>query len=213
MPIKHQKQAKHKNANNGRAAQAIAAEAGRIMAQEGVTDFQQAKMKARDRLHFPKDTPLPANHEIQQARDDYLSLFTPEQQLQFRRIEMMHNAIDAMEFFHQFQPKLVAEFLLHPVSPQGKIELHLQATDPEALAHFLLHHQIPFTQKEKTVTFGINDSCQIPVFSFEGDGQQYSLSLFSHKQIRKSVKNRSGTAPLHRINVGEADKWLRRNTP
>lgn len=193
------------------ASAAIAVEAGRIMAEEGIVDFRIAKLKARERLRLPKDAPLPSNQEVRLACDAHLSLFTPEEQLLSRRLSMMKDASAAMAFFRDFNPKLVVEFLHHPIASETPIELHLEATNPEAIAHFLQQHRIPFEQTENQTRFGPNDTSLVPAFRFEDDQQKYVLLAFSRTLMRKTPKNLAGSGPLARMSQSETDKWLSRS--
>ena len=189
----------------------IADEAGRIMADEGVQDFRQAKLKARDRLKAGKDVPLPSNQEIQLARDKHIALFTPHEQILAQRHKMMEIAAEAMEFLQHFKPRLVADFLNHPVSSHTIIELHLQASGPEALAHFLIEQAIPFEQQEKLVHFGSNTSITVPALNLQVDDQLFRLVLFTETQHRQTPRDLNGKGAQYRINQKQVSEWLALN--
>ena len=53
----------------------LAADAARIMAEEGVRDFHAAKRKAAARLGLPETKHLPGNDEVDSALQEYLRLF------------------------------------------------------------------------------------------------------------------------------------------
>src|SRR3970040_2866930 len=55
--------------------QHIATDAARIMAEEGVRDFQSAKRKAAARLGLPETRHLPGNDEVDSALQEHLRLF------------------------------------------------------------------------------------------------------------------------------------------
>ena len=181
------------------------------MAEEGVHDFRKAKLKARDRLKLSKDVPLPANHDVQLAMNDYLLLFTPEDHIQARRLRMMDMARDAMNFFRHYKPKLVADFLSHAVSKDAIIELHLQTQSPESVAHFLHEHDIPFEQQEKQIQFGTNDSTVVPVFKLLADNQPFNLIIFTEIQARQSPRNTITGIAQYRINAADINAWLKTN--
>lgn len=195
-------------AQSNRIQSEIAVEAGRIMAEEGVQDYRHAKLKARDRLRFGKDVPLPRNQDVQLARDKHLMLFTPQEQVVARRHKMMKLASEAMGFFQLFKPRLVADFLNHPISTGAEIELHLEAIGPEEIAQFLHQHRIPFVQREKLVHFGTNDALSVPAFHFEDDEQAYILMTFTTIQMRKPPRRSTGGDTQHRISKTQAEKWL-----
>lgn len=195
-------------AQGSRAQAEITVEAGRIMAEEGVRDYRQAKLKARDRLRLEKDVPLPRNQDVQLARDKHLTLFTPQEQIVAQRHKMMKLASEAMDFFQPFKPRLVADFLDHPVNADAEMELHLEAIGPEEIAQFLQQHYIPYEQREKQVHFGTNDTLSVPSFHFEDDEQTYMLLIFTTVQMRKPPRRSSNGDSQHRINRAQTEKWL-----
>lgn len=179
----------HKPAQRLKLTAAIASEAGRIMANEAVEDFHTAKLKARDRLGLGKDAPLPSNREVQQARDQHLQLFTPPEQLVDFSETKLRNAIEALEFFSQFQAKLVADFLDHPVSSSETLELHLQSDNVEAVALLLDDHALPYEQALSSVRLGQHNFASVPVFSLTVDHQDYNVLVFSSTQIRQAPRD------------------------
>ncbi|MBE9515792.1 MAG: hypothetical protein IME93_02320 [Proteobacteria bacterium] len=207
------KKNQHKNtsrstAQSNRIQAEIAAEAGRIMAEEGVQDFRQAKLKARDRLRLGKDVPLPSNQAIQLAHDEHLTLFTPQEQILARRYKIMKAAAEAMEFLQQFKPRLVADFLEHPVTRDTTIELHLETSGPEVIAHFLQQHQLPFKQTEKQIRFGTNDAPLVPEFNFEADENSFSLTILNTIQSRQSPRAAGMDTGQHRMSLSQVMQWL-----
>ena len=75
----------------------LAHEAARLMAESGIRDYHQAKLKAAERLGIHDDASLPRNREIEDALREYQRLFQGDVQagLQQRR----EAALRAMEFF------------------------------------------------------------------------------------------------------------------
>ena len=55
--------------------QHLAFEAARLMAEGGIRDYHQAKLKAAQRLGIHDDASLPRNCEIDEALRDYQRLF------------------------------------------------------------------------------------------------------------------------------------------
>src|SRR5690606_29443876 len=53
----------------------LAHEAARLMAESGIRDYHQAKLKAADRLGIHDDASLPRNREIEDALREYQRLF------------------------------------------------------------------------------------------------------------------------------------------
>src|SRR5688500_19088266 len=58
----------------------LAHEAARLMAEGGIRDYHQAKLKAAERLGIHDDASLPRNREIEDALREYQRLFHGEAQ-------------------------------------------------------------------------------------------------------------------------------------
>ncbi len=128
--------------------QAIARAAARIMAEQGVDDFLAAKQKAAAQLGLSRRTALPGNDEIAAALREHLALFggRPWREALDRHFAA---AIEAMEFFGDFAPRLagpLAEGLAHRHSP---VVLHVFSDDPEAPLRLLLDRRIPYQLSER----------------------------------------------------------------
>ena len=90
--------------------QRLAHEAARLMAEGGIRDFHQAKLKAANRLGIHDDASLPRNREIEDALREYQRLFVGEAHtLGVRRRRPA--ALRAQEFFHDFSPRVVRPVL------------------------------------------------------------------------------------------------------
>ena len=59
----------------------LATEAARLMAEGGIRDFHQAKLKAAQRLGIRDDASLPRNREIEDALRQYQRLFLGEEEV------------------------------------------------------------------------------------------------------------------------------------
>ncbi|MFL6654822.1 MAG: hypothetical protein ACJ8KA_08525, partial [Sulfurifustis sp.] len=133
--------------------QRIAAEAARIMAEEGVSDFQMAKRKAAARLNLSEVRNLPGNDEVQAALSEHLRLFHHAETSRHAE-RLRHIAVDAMQFLAQFEPRLVGPVLSGTVTSSSDIQLHVSADAPEQVGFFLQEHQIPFRLAERRMRFG-----------------------------------------------------------
>ena len=81
----------------------IASAAARLMAEDGITDYVQAKRKAAQGLGLPENTRLPDNAEVEAELRSYQRLFQDEAQRQ--RIDHLRKvAREIMSLIQRFNP-------------------------------------------------------------------------------------------------------------
>lgn len=137
--------------------QLIAQEAARLMYEEGVREYRDAKRKAGRRYGAEKalslGSHLPTNAEIHAELQRLLALHgekvLPERLLHLRLI-----ALRQMEFFEPFRPHLVGSVLSGAVTEQSDIDLHLFAESSEEVEDYLWAQDIPFEQEVVTIRHG-----------------------------------------------------------
>ena len=88
----------------------LAHEAARLMAEGGIRDFHQAKLKAAARLGIHDDASLPRNREIEDALREYQRIFLGQGQARALR-QRREAAVRALEFLAPFEPRLVGPVL------------------------------------------------------------------------------------------------------
>src|SRR5690606_28568032 len=84
----------------------LAHEAARLMAEGGIRDYHQAKLKAATRLGIHDDASLPRNREIEDALREYQRLFLGASHRAALRLRR-EAALRALEFFAGFDARLV----------------------------------------------------------------------------------------------------------
>ena len=125
----------------------IAREAARLMYEEGVREYRDAKRKAAKRFGPEKalslGSHLPSNAEIHQELHRLIKCYEkdvlPQRLLKLRLI-----ALKWMEFFSSFSPYLVGSVLSGVVTERSDIDIHLFAEDPEEVESFLGERNIAF---------------------------------------------------------------------
>ena len=187
--------------------QRITIEAARIMAEEGVRDFQAAKRKAASRLALGDTRHLPTNEEIQQALQQHLALFHGHTLADdVRRLRQL--ALDAMHFLAAFEPRLVGAVLSGAVTRESEIQLHLRAEAPEQIDWFLREHGIPFRQFERRVRFGGERLQTIPSYRFTADEVPVELYVFRPEQAREAPLSPVDGKPMSRASLKEVEGLL-----
>ncbi len=187
--------------------QHIAADAARIMAEEGVRDFQTAKRKAAARLGLPETTHLPGNDEVDSALQEYLRLFHAGRLTQsVNRLRGL--AAEAMLFLAKFEPRLVGPVLSGTVTSATSIELHLTADSPEEIGFWLQEHGIPYQQADRRLRFGGERHETFPSYSFTADGVPVELCVFGHREARETPLSPVDGKPMKRANLREVENLM-----
>lgn len=188
--------------------QKIILEAARIMAEEGVRDFQSAKRKAAHRLSLPEDKNWPGNAEIEAALKQHLALFQKDWP---RTVQgLREEALEAMALLEQFAPKLVGEVLSGAVTRFPEIQLHLAAPAPEDLGLFLTAHNIPFDLEDRRLRYNDDRVVQVPVFRFLAGDTRFALYVLSLEAIRELPLSPVDGRPMHRASRRELEALLGR---
>lgn len=178
----------------------LAQEAARIMAREGVRDFGVAKRKAAQRLSLPLSGAMPSNVEIDAALREYQRLFMSEDQPQ-RLLELRRCAIDAMEFFGRFRPRLVGAVLRGTAGEHSGVTLHLFADTPEDVVLFLMEQQIPYDEYERRFRLNGNGHQQYPAYRFAADDIDVELVVFPSDSERQAPWSPVDGKPMQRADV------------
>lgn len=154
--------------------QLVAEEAARLIYNEGYRDYRLAKQKATQRLGASQKSHLqPTNEEVQQALKTYIQLFEAEEQAQILN-QHRQIALEAMEFLHEFAPKLTGAVANETASPLSAVTIHLRPDTPESILFFLDEHNIPFQEQEKRISFG-KTTIDCPVFRLYADNVEVEL--------------------------------------
>ena len=195
----------------GRAAEAmvrqkIVIEAARIMAEDGVRDYQSAKRKAAHRLNLPEDKNWPGNAEIEAALKQHLELFQKDSHAVVR--ELRATALEAMSLLRDFSPKLVGEVLSGAITRFPEVQLHLAAPAPEDLGLFLDSQGIPYVMEERRLRYNDARTVLVPVFRFVAGETGFALYVLSPEAIRELPVSPVDGRPMHRAGIREVEELL-----
>lgn len=180
--------------------------AARIMAEEGVRDFQLAKRKAAQRLSLPETRNWPGNVEIERAFEAHLLLFHPE--LPELRDRLRRAAAEAMRFLAEFEPRLVGAVLSGWVTRFSVVQLHVVASTPEDFSLFLDQSAIPSEQVEKKMRFGGDRVAVVPTFQFVADDVPLDVSVFDPLLRREAPLSPIDGRPMPRATLKDLEQLL-----
>jgi len=184
----------------------LAHEAARLMAEGGIRDYHQAKLKAAERLGIFDDASLPRNREIEDALREYQRLFQRENVSALR--QRREAALRAMEFFHDFQPRLVGPVLDGTADTRSPVALHLFSDDPDAPPRFLEQHGIPAEARSRRVRLDRERVADVPVWVFSAEELAFDLTVLPLDGLRQAPLSSLDEKPMKRASTAQLRQLL-----
>jgi hypothetical protein len=187
--------------------QRLAHEAARLMAESGIRDFHQAKLKAASRLGIHDDASLPRNREIEQALREYQRLFFGQEHSAGLRVRR-DAATRALAFFEPFSPRLVGPVLDGTADAHSPVLLHLHSDDPEAVARFLNEHDIPAEARTRRLRLDRERVADLPVWLFSAEDLSFDLTVLPHAALRQAPLSNVDEKPMKRASAAQLTQLL-----
>ncbi len=182
----------------------IAVEAARLIAEEGLRDYHEAKRKAASRLGSFDEAALPRNSEVEEALREHQRLFqSVSQPAHLERLRRA--AIEAMRFLARFEPRLVGAVLEGTADAHSAIRLHLFCDDVREVIVFLAERRIPCEEETRTLRFASDREQDVPALRLVADGVPVELVVFGVDGLRQAPLDRVGPKPVRRANLGAVE--------
>ena len=185
----------------------LAHEAARLMAEGGIRDYHQAKLKAAHRLGIHDDASLPRNREIEAALREYQRLFLGEGQADALRLRR-ESAARALDFFAGFEPRLVGPVLDGTADANSPVQLQLFADDPDAVTRFLDEHGIPAEPRSRRLRMDRDRAEDVPVWVFGADGVSFDLTVLPRLALRQAPLSGVDERPMRRASAAQLRQLL-----
>ncbi len=185
----------------------LAHEAARLMAEGGIRDFHQAKLKAAHRLGIHDDASLPRNREIEDALREYQRLFLGDSLaigLRTRR----EAALRALEFFSAFDPRLVGPVLDGTADPNSPVMLQLYTDDADAVPRFLEEHRMPAEARSRHVRLDRERGDVFPVWLFSAEELTFDLTVLPADVLRQAPLSSVDEKPMKRASASQLRQML-----
>ena len=186
--------------------QRLAVEAARLMAEGGMRDFHQAKLKAAERLGIFDDASLPRNREIEDALREYQRLFQHDNVIELRRRRKA--ALRALEFFKPFDPRLVGPVLDGTADARSAVTLHLYSDDADAAPRFLDQHGIPAEASSRRLRLDRKREGDFPVWLFSADDLAFDLTVLPLDLLRQAPLSGVDEKPMKRASIAQLRQLL-----
>lgn len=188
----------------------IAQEAARIMYEEGVSEYRDAKRKAARRFGSEKalslGSHLPSNAEIHGELQRLIGIYE-EKVLPERLLRLRLGALRLMEMLAPFHPYLIGSVLSGAVTEKSDIDLHLFADSCEEVEEFLRREEIPFDQEVVTIRHG-GEFFDYPHIYLEDEGTVVECTVYPPEEIHRVPKSSITGRPMERAGVKRLRKLI-----
>ncbi len=162
--------------------QRIAQAAARLIAEDGIQDYAQAKRKAARQLGAEDSRNLPGNGEVEQELRAYQNLYQREEQ-EDRLHELRALALDVMILLEPFEPRLTGSVLSGTATRHSNVNLEVRADDPKEVELFFLNRRIPYRSGEKPLRLG-GETRGVPLFLLTGYSAEVEVLVLSVADCR-----------------------------
>src|SRR5688572_18048232 len=184
----------------------LAHEAARLMAESGMRDFHQAKLKAAERLGIFDDASLPRNREIEDALREYQRLFQRDNAVELR--QRREAAMRALEFFKPFEPRLVGPVLDGTADARTAVSLHLYSDDEDAAPRFLEQHGIPAESRSRRLRLDREREGEFPVWLFTAEDIAFDITVLPLDVLRQAPLSGVDKKPMKRASLVQLRQLL-----
>jgi len=185
----------------------LAHEAARLMAEGGIRDFHQAKLKAADRLGIHDDASLPRNREIEDALREYQRLFLGDAHAGGLR-QRREAALRALEFFAAFDARLVGPVLDGTADAHSPVALQLYADDADAVQRFLDDAGIPAESRSRHLRLDRTREGDFPVWLFSAEDLAFDLTVLPADALRQAPLSGVDEKPMRRASAVQLRQLL-----
>lgn len=182
--------------------QQLAHEAARLMAEGGIRDYHLAKLKAAQRLGIHDDASLPRNREIDEALREYQRLFLgSDQAAEVRR--RREAALNALEFFKDFEPRLIGATLDGTADANSEVGLHLHCDDADAVPRWLDEHGIPMQSRSRHLRLDRQRVDDFPVWLFSAEDLSFDITVLPADVVRQAPLSGIDGKPMRRASLAQ----------
>jgi hypothetical protein len=169
----------------------IAREAARLMYEEEVREYRDAKRKAAKRFGAEKalalGSHLPSNAEIHAELSRLIGVYEGDV-LPERLLHMRLLALRCLEMLAPFRPYLVGSVLAGAVTEGSDIDIHLFVDSAEEVEEFLRERGIPFVSETVSVRRG-GEFLEYPHIYLEEEGVEIECTVYPIEDIHRIPKS------------------------
>ena len=180
------------------ARSAIAVQAARLMAEDGIEDYGLAKRKAAKQLGMHDTRRLPNNAEIDAALREYQVIYQPDDQRQ--RTQLLRELAD-------FNPHLTGSVLSGIAGPYASIHLQLYTDSAKAVELFLLGRRLNYRTGQARLYAG-GELRTLPIFTIEDEGTEIEMTVLETRDLRAPVRTSAEGRVIERAKLPAVEALL-----
>jgi hypothetical protein len=186
----------------------IAYIAARMMAEDGVTDYHAAKLKAARQAGLTDSHLLPDNSEIEEALREYQELYQKDEQpAHLRRLREV--AVKVMRDFDSFRPALVGSVLSGTAGQFSDVNLQVFTDDTKALTMFLLNRRYRFEEGSRRMRRGERVD-EVPQIILDVEDVTVTLTVLDRDDERVAPRRADAAQVPQRARLAEVEALLAR---
>lgn len=180
--------------------------AARLMAEGQGLGCEAAKRKAAEDIGAVCGQDEPSCEEVEEQLRGYQRLFRPQQQAVLRRLRQ--EAVKAMRFLKDFEPRLVGSVLSGTADEHSPITLHVFADTPELVMFHLMNAAVPFREGQRCLRYRDGSSRAYPLFSLLAGGQAVDLVVMPPKALREPPAGYGEGGAMERAPLRKVERLL-----
>ena len=184
---------------------ALANETAKIIAFEGVRDYQRAKIKACERLGNSQHGSLPSNFEIEQAIGSFQQTFIPNhtELIQTQR-EVAHTI---MQWLARYSPYLAGPVAKGTAGVNNIISIQLSSDTIESVIAELADRNIKTDSHQSRLKLN-NEFVFLPTVCFEFQDFEIEIIVFPIRQQFQKPKSKSQNRSMQRVSLKKLEEML-----
>ncbi|MGD2168492.1 MAG: hypothetical protein PVF63_10325 [Gammaproteobacteria bacterium] len=175
----------------------VAEEAARIMIEQGIRDFAQAKRKAAERLRLSSRGVLPSNAMIEERLAARQRIFESEDH-HSRVAAKRQLALEVMDVLADFQPRLVGTVLNGTATLNCAVELHAFSDEPELVSAELARSGWETRSVERRSRRSRSETVRVPAYRFVIDTHDLVVEVHPCDGIRQAPLSPIDQRPMRR---------------
>ena len=181
---------------------AICEEAARLICDEGHTDYRLAKSKAAERLGAGRATDLPDNLRVEAAVLQRQQLFGGAAYLE-QLSRMRATALRVMALLSTFEPRLSGGAVSGAIGEGHRVQIHVEADQPEVVEILLHDRRIRFEQDERRYRMADGRERLVPLLRVEADDIGVDIAVFELDGARNPPLSPVDGKPARRMSVAQ----------